>query len=205
MLTANSINTPTASTQQDDDLSALAHRIRNEHAAAQNAMRNAVAHALNAGDALAQAKAALPGNWLGWLRANCSLSVRTAQLYVRLAQHRAEIEDKLAGAPDFSVRAAQRLIAKPKSEAATTGKRGTAKSSRAAKTATTADIATVRLAETISRLLWQALGHLALEQEPKAIASLRGMLSKLSKKGLEFHDLMVVIQRQASARARRRG
>jgi hypothetical protein len=104
---------PVESTEDADQLAALAKTIRTEHTAAQTAMRNAVAHALNAGDALAQAKAALSGNWLDWLRSNCSLSVRTAQLYMRLAQHRLEIEHKLSGAPDFTVRAAQRFVSKP--------------------------------------------------------------------------------------------
>jgi Protein of unknown function (DUF3102) len=183
---------------EEQGLAALADRIRAEHKATQTAMRTAVAHALNAGDALTQAKAAVSGNWLRWLRSNCSLSVRTAQLYMRLAQHRTEIEEKISGQPDLSVRSAQRLISRPKVAAA--GKRTTT----GAPASASIDIATVRLGETVSRLLWQALGQLALGEQSKAIASLRGVLNKLQTKRLEFHDIAVVIQRQASARPRAR-
>ena len=89
MLDPNSTKTPTASTQ-DDNLSALADRIRDEHKAARSAMCHAVTHAISAGEALIQAKAAVPpGNWHHWLRSNCELSRRTALRYIQFAGHRA--------------------------------------------------------------------------------------------------------------------
>jgi hypothetical protein len=208
--TSTASTASTAPTEDDEHLAALAKRVRTEHEAAQTATRNAVAHALNAGDALIRAKEAIPNKrWLRWLQANCSLSVRTAQLYMRLAEYRTEIEHKLAGAPDFSIRAAQRLIAKPKAtkpktttpKPATTGKRTTA-SAPGAPAPVPADIATARLGETVSRLLWQALGQLELGQQPKALTALKGMLAKLRTQGLEFHDIAVVVQRHASSRPR---
>ena len=91
MLDPNSTKTPTASTQ-DDDLSALADRIRDEHGAVVNAMCHAVAHAINAGEALIQAKAAVPpGDWHRWLQSNCELSRRTALRYMQFAVHQTEL------------------------------------------------------------------------------------------------------------------
>jgi hypothetical protein len=68
-------------------------------------------------------------------------------------------------------------------------------------------IVTVRFGETLSRLLWQALGQLKLSQSAEALKSLQGVLTKLQAQHLEFHDLKIVVERQASSRprARRRG
>ena len=91
--------TPSA---QQDNLTALADRIRIEHEAVQAAMRNGVTHALEAGDGLVQAQSQVPtGKWARWLKENCFLSIRTAQLYMQLAQHRPEIEAEISRAPDL--------------------------------------------------------------------------------------------------------
>jgi hypothetical protein len=67
------------------------------------------------GDALTQARAQVaPGQWAKWLKANCFLSRRTAELYMQLAQHREELEKRMVELPTLSLRAAAQLIAKPK-------------------------------------------------------------------------------------------
>jgi len=77
----------------------------------QEAWRNALRLALDAGDALTAAKLQVPeGEWRRWLRANCFLSVRTAELYRQLAAHREQIEAELERVADLSLRAARRLI-----------------------------------------------------------------------------------------------
>ena len=54
---------------QQDNLVALADRIRAEHEAVAIAMRNGVTHALEAGDALGQAQSQVPsGQWARWLK-----------------------------------------------------------------------------------------------------------------------------------------
>jgi hypothetical protein len=95
-------------------LDELAHRIRTEHQAAQAAWSNALGHVLNAGDALIEVQdRGVSTNWKCWLRDNCFLAVSTAQLYMQLARHRAEVEAEMARLPALSLRAARRLIAAP--------------------------------------------------------------------------------------------
>jgi hypothetical protein len=95
-------------------LEELARRIRDAHQAAQAAWCNALHHALDAGDALAEAQTRVSTGWKKWLRENCFLSVRTALLYQQLARHRAEIEAELERVGPLSLRAARRLIAEPR-------------------------------------------------------------------------------------------
>ncbi len=99
-----------------NDLDTLAAAVRTAHKAAQAAWSNALGHMLDAGDALLEVQnRGVPGSWKRWLRENCLLGVSTAQLYTRLARHRAEIEAALQEDPELSLRAARRLLAKPKS------------------------------------------------------------------------------------------
>src|SRR5262245_40491604 len=93
----------------------LARRIRAGRQAIDQSIRNALRVALDVGDDLIQARSRVSvGHWGGWLKANCFLSARSAELYAQLARHRSEIEDALQRIPDLSLRAAARLIAKPK-------------------------------------------------------------------------------------------
>jgi hypothetical protein len=93
----------------------LAHQICAAHKAVQEASANALAAALDAGDALIAARDRVSRNWESWLQQNCPLlALSTARLYVQLAHHRAEIESARKKDPDLSLRAARRLIAKPK-------------------------------------------------------------------------------------------
>jgi hypothetical protein len=92
-------------------LDTLACRIRAAHEGFQNSMRNALRLALDAGDALIEAKTQVPdGTWHRWLKDNCFPSIRTAQLYIQLAQHREEIESELERVTILSLSAARRLI-----------------------------------------------------------------------------------------------
>ena len=75
------MNAPTRS-----NLAELAQRIDAEHSAARAALERGLVHAINAGERLIEAKSALDhGQWLGWLGANCEVSQRSAQLYMRAA------------------------------------------------------------------------------------------------------------------------
>jgi hypothetical protein len=75
------------------DLTALAKQINDNHSAIVSAAKSAVTKAIAAGEALIAAKAAVPdGTWLRWLKANCIVSERTAQLYMQLAEHKLQIE-----------------------------------------------------------------------------------------------------------------
>jgi Protein of unknown function (DUF3102) len=97
-----------------DDLDTLAAKIRNAFQEMTKVMRTAVRIGLDAGDALNAAKQQVPdGEWGRWLKNNCYLSQRTVQVYMQLANHRDEVETKLAEIPDLSLRVARKLIAKP--------------------------------------------------------------------------------------------
>ena len=79
-----------------NSLADLAIRIKAEHAAAAASLRESVRHAISAGEMLVEAKAMVPhGQWLLWLADHVSISERTAQLYMRIAKNRAEVEKQM--------------------------------------------------------------------------------------------------------------
>ena len=72
---------------------ALAGRINAEHRACVGAMNGALGHALAAGSLLMQAKDQVKhGEWGAWVDENFEGSKRTAEIYMRLASRRAEVE-----------------------------------------------------------------------------------------------------------------
>lgn len=78
----------------ENQLSNLASEIRREMEAAEDKWREAVAHAIRAGELLTEAKATVRhGQWLPWLRENFPGAERTAQLYMRLARESATVAD----------------------------------------------------------------------------------------------------------------
>ena len=97
-------------------LADLAVRINAEHQAACGAIKSGAEHAMAAGDLLLEAKAKLRlhGAWLPWLKQNCEMSERTAQLYMRMARNRAAIEANTQHVADLSLRGAMAVIAPPK-------------------------------------------------------------------------------------------
>jgi hypothetical protein len=97
-------------------LDELAARIRDAHKAVLAAVANALAAALDAGDAVLELQRELQSRgigWQAWFREWGHLPLSTAKLYARLAAHRDEIEAERARLPELSLRAACRLIGKP--------------------------------------------------------------------------------------------
>ena len=96
----------------DNSLPDLAARIRVEHEAVSAALKESVRHAIAAGELLIEAKGQLGhGRWLPWLRDHCTISERTAQLYMRVAKNRAEIEAQMRnGVADLSLNEAAALL-----------------------------------------------------------------------------------------------
>lgn len=91
----------------------LASRINQEHAAATAAAQTAIGHALNAGRLLLQVKAQLPhGEFLPWLRSNCTVKQRQARAYMRVTRNWRRIESKSAPGADLTVKGALRLLSK---------------------------------------------------------------------------------------------
>lgn len=94
-----------------NSLTVLAGRIRDEHLAVAESMRDSVRHAIAAGEALVEAKEQVPhGGWLPWLRDHCSMSERTAQLYMRCAKNRAAIEANAQSVADLTLNEAAALL-----------------------------------------------------------------------------------------------
>lgn len=95
----------------------LADQINAAHAACNQAARDALRHALAAGDLLSEAKAACRhGEWQAWLADNFAGSARTARAYLRLAAHRDLLEAKMADSAVLSIDGALRLLATPQSD-----------------------------------------------------------------------------------------
>jgi hypothetical protein len=102
-----------------DHLDDLAAQVRNEHRLAQNACANALAHGMNAGDVLIEAKSKLAKcDWGTWLK-TCQVATSTARLYQQLARHRSEIEAAIQGGAELSLRGARRFISKPSIKSST--------------------------------------------------------------------------------------
>jgi hypothetical protein len=95
-----------------NSLPELAARIRAEHEATGDALKSSIDHSIAAGELLIEAKDKVPhGAWLPWLRDNCAISERTAQLYMRLAKNRTAIEGQIRnGVADLSLNEAAALL-----------------------------------------------------------------------------------------------
>jgi Protein of unknown function (DUF3102) len=89
-----------AQSQDRLPLADLAARIQQQHEAATNTFKRAVAHAITAGELLLEAKKQLRhGKWLPWLGANCEIPERTVQAYMRLARLPIEKRNAVADLP----------------------------------------------------------------------------------------------------------
>jgi hypothetical protein len=90
----------------------LAKQINAEHALADAALREGLAHARNCGNLLVQAKEQLQhGEWLPWLAANVQFSGRTAQAYMRIANRWDELKAKAQGLADLTFESGLKLLA----------------------------------------------------------------------------------------------
>ncbi len=88
-------------------LPTLADEINRAHRKARQAARTSLKYAIGAGQLLLEAKETTGhGNWLAWLSLNVVVSERTAQDYMRLAQHQDKLPPKSAAAADLTIRAA---------------------------------------------------------------------------------------------------
>ena len=101
-------------TEIEKSLGKLAEEINAEHQAFRRAFKATYRSALRAGDLLSEAKAqAGHGSWGAWVEENCEFSMRTAQVYMRLANNREEVEELLKNADSahLSIEGALRSIA----------------------------------------------------------------------------------------------
>ena len=93
----------------------LASKINTAHRLATEAMQAGLAHALEAGKLLVQAKTQVPfGTWTAWLAEHFDGSDRTARLYMQIARRWPEIQAKRQRDAILSLREAITLIEAPK-------------------------------------------------------------------------------------------
>lgn len=98
-------------------LAELAGRINEEHQLCEQSFREGLQHAIGAGELLIEARALCKhGEWLDWLTANCEVSERTAQAYMRVARNRDLLGAKAQHVADLSFHDAVMLLAESKPE-----------------------------------------------------------------------------------------
>lgn len=109
---------------QNLPLAALADRIKAEHVACQNALRTGVAHAIECGRLLIEAKAKVShGEWLPWLLENVPFSERSARGYMRLYRELPKLDEpNRQRIADMSLSEALRELADHHSPKPETGK-----------------------------------------------------------------------------------
>jgi hypothetical protein len=97
---------------RSNSLTDLAARIKAEHQATSDALKDSVQHAIKAGELLLEAKEQLKhGQWLPWLSEHCEISERSAQLYMRVAKNKETIEEQIRnGVADLSLNQAAALL-----------------------------------------------------------------------------------------------
>jgi hypothetical protein len=95
-----------------DNLAAITTRVRLAHEAVDNAAQDMLAHAMDAGDALNEARKKIPhGKWAAWLRRDCELNVRTAARYIQLANARPIFDSSnRSRTTDLTIAGALRLL-----------------------------------------------------------------------------------------------
>ncbi len=88
-------------------LADLADRINAQHESAEKAAHSALEHAVQCGELLTEAKAAVAhGEWLPWLEKNTKIPKRTAQQYMALARAKPKLAAKSATVALLTVREA---------------------------------------------------------------------------------------------------
>jgi hypothetical protein len=105
-----------AISNSDAILASLSKAIKTAHQRAELAQHDALTFAVEAGNALLEAKKVCGhGAWLPWLSGNCSMSERTAQSYMRLAKKMAAMPvEEAQRVADLSLREAVQAVAGPK-------------------------------------------------------------------------------------------
>lgn len=92
----------------------LVARINLEHRMCEAAYYDALAHALQAGRLLADAKGRCEhGAWVPWLEENFDGSDRTARAYMQLAENYSETDSNWQSSADLSINRALKAIAQP--------------------------------------------------------------------------------------------
>lgn len=99
------------------ELGELAEQIRKECLLLLESSRTSLSHARRCGELLNDAKGKVKhGEWKTWLKDNCHLSVRTAQMHMRLANKGDELAAKAQSIADLTIAKADKLLSTPRPE-----------------------------------------------------------------------------------------
>ena len=94
----------------------IAARIKTEHQAVEASFKRGIEHAIAAGELLLEAKLRPEikhGDWLPWVEQCCGVTPRAAQMYMRVAKYRAELESKYETVSHLTLRKALSALAGP--------------------------------------------------------------------------------------------
>jgi Protein of unknown function (DUF3102) len=95
----------------------LANRINAEHEEVKNSIRRGAEHAIKAGHLLLQAKTTVGhGAFLEWIGEHCHCTVRSAQLYMKLAKNEAELRSNTKSISYLSLTEAIEMLGPLKQE-----------------------------------------------------------------------------------------
>jgi hypothetical protein len=107
----------TRSQEAEASLAELAVRINTEHGQVEAAVRDGLLHARQADTLLLQVKSRLPhGSWLPWLQANCQVTPRQSQRYIRINERWDELMSQ--GGQELGLKGALKLLARHRDDAA---------------------------------------------------------------------------------------
>lgn len=105
---------PLVNGERTDRLNQIAAAVNTEHTLFEQAMRESLAHAVQAGSLLTEAKQLVKhGDWGKWIADHCEFSERSAQNYMRIAARFPELA-KAQHVADLTYREAVGLLAEPK-------------------------------------------------------------------------------------------
>lgn len=93
----------------------IAGAINAAHAGVEAAKKEGARYAIEPGRLLIQARDTVQhGRWDAWLKANCTMSPRTAQLYMKVARHVGSDPAKAQRVADMSLRELAREVVQPR-------------------------------------------------------------------------------------------
>jgi len=108
------VHTPEASVARDK-LAELAVAINEAHAAVEACFSTGLTHAIRVGELLKAAKELVPhGEWLPWLAQNCTVSARSAQRYMLVADRQRQLAANTNRVSHLSLREGLELVLGPR-------------------------------------------------------------------------------------------
>jgi hypothetical protein len=159
--TALTSQAPTSPALQDLTQTELVKGIKEALSSMASSFRNSVRDAIKAGELLTEAKRRLQhGEFGSWLEENFKLSRATATRYMKLAEHRKEIESKLLTVSNLALADAYKLLGATNSNGNGKGDANNGDQSSASEPETEEDMEKQKLSDKIDGLVDKLVGTL---------------------------------------------